>query len=80
MTPPRWSVKEAAYKAMYPVLKPTWKELTYRGLQDKAKPSLDYHPALVEDKEKVGKMHVSVSHDGHLVFATVIIENPVTKF
>lgn len=74
----RWAVKEAAYKALYPVLKPTWKELTYHGLQGKVKPTLEYHPPSVEDKSKIGKVHVSVSHDGHLVFATVIIETPGT--
>lgn len=71
----RWSVKEAAYKALYPVLKPTWKELTYRGLQGRIKPTLKYHPVVPEEREKVGKIHVSVSHDGDFVFATVLAQD-----
>jgi len=61
---------------MYPVLKPTWKELTYRGLQGETKPTLYFHPTSLKDKEKLGNLHVSISHDGDLVFATVIIERP----
>lgn len=71
----RWSVKEAAYKALYPVLKPTWKELTYRGLQGRIKPTLEYCPVVPEEREKVGKIHVSISHDGDIVFATVLAQD-----
>lgn len=73
----RWAVKEAAYKAFYPVVKPTWKEITFRGLQaNGAKPVLEYHPLLICEVEKVGKAHVSISHDGDYVFASVLVENP----
>ncbi|KAJ7593456.1 4'-phosphopantetheinyl transferase, partial [Mycena floridula] len=66
----RWAMKEAAYKALYPHFRPTWKDLTYRGL-DKvtgARPVLEY-------KESI-KLHSSVSHDGEYVFASVIVERP----
>ncbi|RDB22592.1 Holo-[acyl-carrier-protein] synthase [Hypsizygus marmoreus] len=75
----RWGIKEAAYKAMYPVVRPTWKELTYRGLGDdpaRTKPTLVYHPADASCCSKVGKTHISVSHDGDYVFTSVIVEKP----
>jgi holo-[acyl-carrier protein] synthase len=69
----RWSVKESAYKALYPSVRPTWKELTFRGLGDQGeKPSLEYHPAVKGGA--VGDIHVSVSHDGEYVFSTVVVE------
>jgi len=74
----RWAVKEAAYKAMYPIVVPTWKELTYRGLGEASnvwKPELVYTPVLPEEGKKVGKMHVSVSHDGEYVFTSVLVED-----
>src|ERR1700692_2201632 len=40
----RWAVKEAAYKALYPVVRPKWKELTYCGLRDSMKPTVEYYP------------------------------------
>ncbi|KAF8974287.1 4'-phosphopantetheinyl transferase [Flammula alnicola] len=71
----RWCVKEAAYKAMYPTVRPTWKEITYRGLSSLGqKPCLVYHPVLSENRSKIGQTHVSVSHDGEYVFSTVFIE------
>lgn len=68
----RWAVKEAAYKALYPAAKPTWKELTYRSLGSKPgpKPSLIYMPS----STKIGRIHVSVSHDGDYVLAQVLVE------
>ncbi|KAJ4466531.1 4'-phosphopantetheinyl transferase [Lentinula aciculospora] len=67
----RWAMKEAAYKAVYPTFRPTWKDLTYYPLGAMApgsKPSLffKYQPALA--------LHCSVSHDGDYVFATVVAE------
>ncbi|EGO01972.1 hypothetical protein SERLA73DRAFT_50034 [Serpula lacrymans var. lacrymans S7.3] len=76
----RWAVKEAAYKALYPV-RPTWKELTYRSLVDGVKPTLMYDPGASQSpnsggstKVWPGKLHVSVSHDGDYVFASVLAE------
>ncbi|KIL70119.1 hypothetical protein M378DRAFT_116994 [Amanita muscaria Koide BX008] len=73
----RWSVKEAAYKAMYPMLRPSWKELTYNN--DGRKPSLLIQPHVPQDTLKLGSSHVSVSHDGDYVFASVVLEAPYTK-
>ncbi|KAI0921488.1 hypothetical protein AcW1_004553 [Taiwanofungus camphoratus] len=73
----RWSVKEAAYKALYPLARPTWKELTFHGLQHGAngrKPTLEFRPT--SPGLAVGTVHVSVSHDGEYVFANVLIEEP----
>ena len=69
-------MKEAAYKALYPIVTPTWKEFTYRGFEatERRKPSLKYHPFQPHDVEKIGRIHVSVSHDGDFVVASVIVE------
>ncbi|KAJ7095321.1 4'-phosphopantetheinyl transferase superfamily [Mycena belliarum] len=67
----RWAVKEAAYKALYPHLRPTWKDLTYRGLDNGHKPVLLYYP---KDNGNLGEIHVSVSHDGDYVFASVLVQ------
>ncbi|KDQ64833.1 hypothetical protein JAAARDRAFT_117055 [Jaapia argillacea MUCL 33604] len=72
----RWSVKEAAYKALYPTFRPSWKDLTYRSLEGLRKPSLEYRPLSRDDDAKVIRnMHVSVSHDGEYVFTTVLAES-----
>lgn len=71
-----WAVKEAVYKAVYPTIKPTWKEFSYRGLQDGLKPSLQYHPYVLQEVKKLGNIHVSVSHDGEYIFASVLVEDP----
>ncbi|THH12630.1 hypothetical protein EW146_g7515 [Bondarzewia mesenterica] len=71
----RWAVKEAAYKALYPVVKPTWKELTFvRSGSKSLKPVLQYQPLNIEDAVRIGHLHASVSHDGEYVFATVLAE------
>ncbi|KAJ7904451.1 4'-phosphopantetheinyl transferase superfamily [Mycena olivaceomarginata] len=67
----RWAVKEAAYKALFPHHRPTWKELTYRGLKNGQKPTLIYNS---RDGENVGDIHISVSHDGEYVFASVLVQ------
>jgi len=72
----RWAVKEAVYKATYPAIQPTWKQLTYRGFRDGTKPTVEYRPAVkLDQRKKVMKMHVSVSHDGEYVFASVLVES-----
>ena len=66
----RWAVKEAAYKALFPLHKPTWKALTVsKTLEDGGKPSLRF-----EGSAKV-KLHVSVSHDGDYTTANVLAEH-----
>jgi len=76
----RWSLKEAAYKAMFPHLRPTWKEFTYRGLdtQQNIKPLL-IHTPLDQETSVVGKIHCSISHDGDYVFTTVLVEELPTQ-
>lgn len=71
----RWAVKEAAYKALYPI-RPTWKEVTYSSLNGATgvKPTLVYHP-VHDDVGPTSKLHVSVSHDGDYVYAQVIVES-----
>lgn len=74
----RWGVKEAAYKAMFPVARPTWKDLTYHGAKvadngQWRKPSLTYRPP-ASSIPVIGQIHVSVSHDGDYVYASVLVE------
>jgi holo-[acyl-carrier protein] synthase len=74
----RWGVKEAAYKAMFPVVRPTWKDLTYHGAKvaddgQWLKPSLTYRPP-ASSIPVIGRIHVSVSHDGDYVYASVLVE------
>ncbi|KIM46250.1 hypothetical protein M413DRAFT_64751 [Hebeloma cylindrosporum] len=76
----RWNVKEALYKAVYPTLRPTWKEITYHGLTASGqKPSIAYHPVVQENLHKVGRIHVSVSHDGEYSYASVVVEAVKTR-
>ena len=75
----RWSVKEAAYKAMYPYARATWKELSYTGLTATSKPRVEYSPTSTSPARKgnkIGKLHVSVSHDGEYVYTSVLAESP----
>lgn len=71
----RWAVKEAAYKALYPI-RPTWKEVTYLSFNGTTgvKPTLVYRPVR-NDVGPTNKLHVSVSHDGDYVYAQVIAES-----
>ncbi|EDR12832.1 uncharacterized protein LACBIDRAFT_311732 [Laccaria bicolor S238N-H82] len=74
----RWGVKEAAYKAMFPVARPTWKDLTYHGAKvadngQWQKPSLTYRPP-GSSIPVIDQIHVSVSHDGDYVYASVLVE------
>lgn len=72
----RWAVKEAVYKAVYPALKPTWKEFTLRKVTGYPKPDLVYHPKDNLLSFRLGQIHTSVSHDQDYVFATVVAEQP----
>ena len=66
----RWAIKEAAYKALFPLYKPTWKDLTVsKTPADGGKPHLTF-----EGSVKV-KLHVSVSHDGKYTVANVLAEH-----
>ncbi|CAH7676164.1 4'-phosphopantetheinyl transferase superfamily [Phakopsora pachyrhizi] len=78
----RWAVKEAAYKAIYPTYKPTWKQLSFLKLKgiilsdnnntiDNPKPILLFHP---EDdiENSILKLHASISHDGNNTLAFVV--------
>ncbi|KAG2056496.1 4'-phosphopantetheinyl transferase [Suillus hirtellus] len=71
----RWAVKEAAYKALYPI-RPTWKEVTYLSFNGTTgvKPTLVCRPVR-NDVGPANKLHVSVSHDGDYVYAQVIAES-----
>ncbi|KAJ7667957.1 4'-phosphopantetheinyl transferase superfamily [Mycena polygramma] len=69
----RWAVKEAAYKALYPHHLPRWKDLSYYGLNNGRKPMLVYRPPPPHDAN-IGDIHVSVSHDGAYVFASVLVQ------
>jgi holo-[acyl-carrier protein] synthase len=71
-------VKEAAYKAMYPYARATWKELSYTGLTATSKPRVEYLPSAPSpdrEENKIGRLHVSVSHDGEYVYASVLAES-----
>ena len=72
----RWAVKEAVYKAVFPDLKPTWKEFTLRKVTGRPKPDLVYHPKDNLLSLRLGRIHTSVSHDQDYVFATVVAEQP----
>ncbi|KZT26881.1 hypothetical protein NEOLEDRAFT_1131349 [Neolentinus lepideus HHB14362 ss-1] len=74
----RWAVKEAAFKAMNAVVRPAWKELTYESVGDwgNGPPRLLYQPEEEENAKRIGKLFVSVSHDGDYVMAQVLAETP----
>ena len=65
----RWAIKEAAYKALFPLYKPTWKDLTvFKAPTEGGKPNLTFeHPVKVN-------LNVSVSHDGEYTVASVLAE------
>ncbi|GAA5996559.1 holo-ACP synthase [Rhodotorula paludigena] len=73
----RWTAKEAAYKALYPLCTPTWKDLCVSKAGPK--PVLGFAsdsrlaPASSDRLERL-RMHLSVSHDADLMVAYVVIE------
>ncbi|RKP34233.1 4'-phosphopantetheinyl transferase superfamily [Dimargaris cristalligena] len=69
----RWAVKEAAYKALYPQRKLTWKEVALVKSTGSPKPYLKIERA--QECDGAGHSHVSLSHDGDWVVAQVIFEN-----
>ncbi|KAF5363600.1 hypothetical protein D9756_000687 [Leucocoprinus leucothites] len=71
----RWAVKEAVYKALYPTIKPTWKELTFLGLSPSGeKPTVSFVSPTQDVNQKIGPIHVSVSHDSDYAVAYVAVE------
>ncbi|KAL4075919.1 4'-phosphopantetheinyl transferase superfamily [Scleroderma yunnanense] len=66
----RWAVKEAAYKALYP-LRPTWKDFTYTSFdkRTRTKPELVFQAAIGI------RLYVSVSHDGEYIVASVLADS-----
>jgi len=69
----RWAAKEAAYKALYPRFRPTWKDLAITK-ESGHKPTLEYR--LMDNREHGLRFHLSISHDGEYIFATVLVEEP----
>ncbi|KAI9316613.1 4'-phosphopantetheinyl transferase [Dichotomocladium elegans] len=67
----RWCVKEAAYKALYPVCRLEWKQVTVAKEQDKPVLKLSNGADGI-----VGRSHVSLSHDTDYAVAQVIFEAP----
>ena len=70
-------MKEAAYKALYPTIRPTCKELSYHSFSSDfpgSKPSLTFSPTIAVDGNRVGELLVSVSHDGEYIFSTVVAQ------
>jgi len=66
----RWAMKEAAYKALFPLHKPTWKDVTVSKTRaDGGKPILRF-----EGSAKV-TLYTSVSHDGEYTVANVLAEH-----
>jgi holo-[acyl-carrier protein] synthase len=67
----RWAVKEAAYKALFPNYRPTWKDLSVSKEpgNDGGKPQLAF------GRFENVRLHVSVSHDGEYIVANVLAED-----
>lgn len=80
----RWAIKEATYKAVYPYLKPTWKQITVETIGT-GKPVAFFHTDLLSQStlptttatstKPAVHLHVSATHDMGLVFATAIAES-----
>ncbi|KAG9027714.1 hypothetical protein FRB95_007446 [Tulasnella sp. JGI-2019a] len=70
----RWAVKEAAYKALYPSYKATWKELTLLRQDSTPKPALVFTRSRTDGHRL--RLHVSISHDGDYIIAQVVAETP----
>ncbi|KAL0077132.1 4'-phosphopantetheinyl transferase [Phycomyces blakesleeanus] len=65
----RWCIKEAIYKALFPVQKLEWKQVTVTKLKGK--------PVVEVDNAKaygIKGVHVSLSHDGDYVIAQILLE------
>ncbi|KAI9489673.1 4'-phosphopantetheinyl transferase [Zychaea mexicana] len=65
----RWCIKEAVYKALYPIHKLEWKQVTVA--KNQGKPVLH-----VANGEAYGirRSHVALSHDGEYAISQVVLE------
>lgn len=77
--PSRWAAKEAAYKALYPHYRATWKDLQL--IKEGPKPALLFRPTTNADRAArspsaatLPRLHLSISHDADLLIAYVIAE------
>ncbi|GAA6040212.1 hypothetical protein JCM8097_004186 [Rhodosporidiobolus ruineniae] len=77
----RWAAKEAAYKALYPAFRATWKDLEIRKVDKK--PFLVFSPSFVPPSSSCSvpqlrpedvNMHLSISHDADMLIAYVVAE------
>lgn len=66
-------MKEAAYKALFPTIKVSWKQLSFTKLPGNPKPVLKVDTEL-DGLDFLGDLHASISHDGEYVVAYVIAE------
>ncbi|KZO93244.1 4'-phosphopantetheinyl transferase [Calocera viscosa TUFC12733] len=68
----RFSAKESIFKAAYPTVTLTWKDV--RIAREKGKPI-----AAIENTDlgkKLGKIHLTISHDGEYLSTVSVIEEP----
>ncbi|KAI9487507.1 MAG: 4'-phosphopantetheinyl transferase [Benjaminiella poitrasii] len=65
----RWCIKEATYKALYPIHKLEWKHVTV--IKKEGKPGID----IIDSKlHGIQRAHISLSHDGEYAISQVILE------
>ncbi|KAI9256494.1 4'-phosphopantetheinyl transferase [Phascolomyces articulosus] len=65
----RWCIKEAVYKALYPIHKLEWKQVTVA--KDQGKPILHVVNGQVYG---IKRSHVALSHDGEYAISQVVLE------
>ncbi|KAJ1974935.1 hypothetical protein H4R34_004527 [Dimargaris verticillata] len=65
----RWAAKEAVYKALYPTHSLSWKDVAVA--KRSGKPYLHFQDP---SKHGINQSHLSISHDGDLVIAQVVLE------
>lgn len=66
----RWTTKEAAFKALFPAMRITWKDIEVTKVQPDPKPSL----RLLRPSSGL-RLHMSTTHDGDYVTSIVIAES-----
>ena len=65
----RWTIKEAAHDALFPLYKPIWEDLTV----SKA-PAGGGKLSFMFEKSAMVELYVSVSHDGGYILANALAE------
>ncbi|KAI8149424.1 4'-phosphopantetheinyl transferase [Fennellomyces sp. T-0311] len=65
----RWCIKEAVYKALFPVHRLEWKQVTVA--KDQGKPVLHVANGQVYG---IKRTHVALSHDGEYAISQVVLE------